>query len=163
MKKTLFTLAAFLTLNASIGFAAPINDLSQGQTALGIGTDTFYIEHKLSNDFTLGYQNVDYNHVGTMNDIYGQFSLNDNLRGIVGSRSFSSDTKPYIGLAVNSGLSPDTDGYASIIAGDHFKELQLGANIKLSYKTDLNLNYHSFMPDGGNSKTGVGVGATIKL
>ncbi len=163
MKKPILTLAAFMALNAATVFAAPLNDLSQGQTAIGLGTDTFYLEHKLSNNFTLGYQNVDYDHVGDMDDIYGQFNLTDNLRGIIGSRSFHSDSKAYIGMGVNSALSPDADGYASFIAGDHFKEFQVGTNIKLSYKTDLNLNYYSFKPDGSSSKTGVGVGATIKL
>ncbi|MEG6584235.1 hypothetical protein [Dendrosporobacter sp. 1207_IL3150] len=163
MKKTVITLAAFLAMNMGTGFAAPINDLSQGQTALGIGTDTFYIEHKLSDKFTLGFQNNDYDNIGDMEDIYGQFGLNSNLRGIIGSRNFSYDSEAYLGLAVNNAIAPQADGYASIIAGSSFKEFEIGTNVKLSHNTDLNLNYHNFMPDEGRDRNGVGVGATVKF
>lgn len=163
MKKTAIALAAFVTLNIGTGFAAPVNDLSQGQTAVGAGTDTFYLEHKLSDNFTIGYENMDRNNTGSMNDIYGQLNLNSNLRGIIGSRNFSSDSETYLGLAVNGALSPQADGYASLIGGSQFKELQIGTNYKLSHNTDLNINYHSFMPDEGRNKDGIGVGATLKF
>lgn len=163
MKKTVLALATFLTLNAGIGFAAPINDLSQGQTAIGIGNDNFYLEHKLTDNFTLGLQNVDRDNGGNLSDIYGQLQLTNNLRGIIGSRNFDPSSKLYLGMAVNGPLAPEADGYASLIAGNEFKELQVGTNFRLTHNLDLNLNYHSFMPDVGSNKTGVGVGATIKF
>lgn len=161
MKKTLLTITALLTLSAN-AFAAPVNDLSQGQTAVGAGSDVFYLEHKLTDSFTLGFQNVDRDGAD-MDDIYGQFRLNNNLRAIVGNRDFNYDSNIYAGLAVNGPLSPEAKGYASLIAGGDFKELQVGANFKLTHNVDLNLDYHSFMPDQGRNRNGVGVGATLKF
>lgn len=164
MKKLVLTLIALVSLSAGVGFAAPVNDLGQGQTALGIGSDTFYLEHKLADKFTIGFQNVDRGGSGNMNDIYGQLQFTDNLRGIVGSRDFDySGSKMYLGMAINGPLSPNWAGYASLIAGSEFKELQVGANVGLSHNVDLNLSYHSFMPDGGNNRNGVGIGATLKF
>lgn len=161
MKKTLLTVAALLTLSAN-AFAAPVNDLAQGQTAVGAGSDVFYLEHKLTDSFTLGFQNVDRDGAD-MDDIYGQFRLNGNLRGIVGSRDFGYDSEAYLGMAVNGPISPDANGYASLIAGSEFKELQVGANFKLTHNVDLNLDYHTFMPDEGRNRNGIGVGATLKF
>lgn len=163
MKKTIIALTAFLTLNMGTLFAAPINDLAAGQTAIGAGNDTFYVEHKLTDNFTIGYQNVDRDEYGKMDDIYGQYQFTNNLRGIVGSRNFDSATKTYVGIAVNSPLSSSTDGYASLISGSEFKEVEVGTNINLARNVDLNLNYHSFIPDQGHNNTGVGVGASFKF
>lgn len=162
MKKIVFALATFVTLNIGIGFAAPINDLAQDQTALGIGTDTFYAEHKFGDSFTLGFQNMNWG-IGTMNDIYGQIAISPNLRGIVGTRNFASESVLYLGMAVDGHIASNTDGYASLIGGDQFKEIQVGANFRLTQNVDLNLNYHSYMPDFANNQTGVGVGATFKF
>ena len=162
MRKTVLTLAAILALNVGVGFAAPINNLSQGETAVGAGTDAFYLEHKLSNSFTLGFQNVDRG--SDMNDIYGQFKLSNNLRGIIGNRDFDGGgSRMYLGMAVNGPVAPGWDGYASLIGGNEFKEVQVGANIGLASNVDLNLNYHSYMPDWGRNKNGVGIGATLKF
>ncbi|HMM19710.1 MAG TPA: hypothetical protein PKA10_03150 [Selenomonadales bacterium] len=162
MRKIVLTLITLLALNIGVGFAAPINDLSQGQTAIGAGTDTFYLEHKLTDSFTLGFQNVDRH--SDMNDIYGQFRLTSNLRGIVGTRDLDyGGSDAYLGLAVNAPIAPGWDGYASMVAGSDFKELQVGANIGLVGNVDLNLNYYSFMPDRGSDKDGIGIGATLKF
>ncbi len=162
MKKTIFALIAALTVNVGTGFAAPINNLTQDHTALGIGSDGFYLEHKIADNFTLGYQTVDY--ASDSKDLYGQINFSNNLRGIIGSRDFdSAGSKMYFGLAVNGPVSSEANGYASLISGNKFKELQVGASIKLSYNTDLNLSYHSFMPDFGHDKSGLGVGATFKF
>jgi len=161
MKKTMIAIAAMLAMNIGTGFAAPINELDKGQTAVGIGTDNFYLEHKLSNSFTLGLQNVDRD--GHMSDVYGQFNLSSNLRGIVGSRDLNSDSKLYVGAAVNGSIAPEWQGYASVVGSSQFAEVQVGANYKLTSNADLNLNYHSFMPDAGSDKNGVGVGVTLKF
>lgn len=160
MKKIVLTLAALLTLSAT-AMAAPINDLGRGQTALGVGTDTVYLEHKLTDSFTLGFENVD--RYSSMNDVYGQFQLSDNFRGIVGSRDLYGDSKLYVGAAVNAPLSHEWDGYASVIGGSNFNEVQVGANLRLASNIDLNVDYHSFSPDYGRSKSGVGVGATVRF
>lgn len=163
LKKIVLTLAALLTLHTGTGFTAPVNELEKGQTAAGIGSNTFYLEHKLADNFTLGLQNTNWDHRGTLDNIYGQLQLTNNLRGIIGSNNFDSDAKVYVGMAVNGSITPEWEGYTSIIAGNQFKELQVGANFKITYNADLNLNYHSFMPDAGNNQNGVGVGATLKF
>lgn len=169
MKKLAFALAGLLALNVSAGLAAPLNDLSAGQTAAGFtvhnsdpGSNTFYLEHRFDK-FTLGFQNIDWDHGGNMSDIYGQLHLTNNLRFIAGNRDFDSSSKFYLGLGVSGPLSNEWDGYASMVTGSEFKELQLGANYKLSHNVDFNLNYRSFMPDEGSNRNGLGLGATLKF
>jgi hypothetical protein len=163
MKKIVLTLVTLLSLSATVGFAAPINDLASGQTAVGVGNNTFYLEHKFGEGFTLGLQNADWDTSGSLNDLYGQFHFSSNLRGIVGSKNYDSGSKMYVGLAVNGPIAPEWDGYATLVAGNSFKQMQIGANYKVSSNVDFNLDYHSFMPDWGNNRTGVGVGATLKF
>lgn len=162
MKKTVLAMAALLTMNVSAGFAAPINNLSQGHSAVGIGSDGLYIEHKLTNNFTVGYENVDRDGLKA-DDIYGQFDLNNNLKGIIGSRNFDPGSKTYFGLAATAPVSPEMDGYASFVVSSDFKEMQLGGNYALANNLDLNLKYTSFMPDYGSNRNEVGVGATLKF
>lgn len=161
MKRTLLIVALLLTMTAGTCLAAPINDLGSGQTALGLGSNTFYLEHKLTDNFTLGLQNIDW--AGEPTDIYGQFDFSGNLRGIVGSRDYNGGSKLYLGLAVSGPMAPEWDGYASIIGGSEFKEVQVGANFHIAHNLDLNLAYHSFMPDFGPDHNGVGVGATFRF
>lgn len=164
MKKIVLTLVAALAISAGTCLAAPINDLGTGQTAVGIGSDAFYLEHKLTDNFTLGFQNVDRGDNGSsLDDIYGQFQLSNNFRAIVGSRHFDYNSRLYGGIAVNGPLSSDWDGYVSFVVGDQFKEMQVGANYRMAHNVDLNLNYHSFMPDFGRNTNGVGVGVTYKF
>ncbi len=153
MKKIALTVVSLLTLSVGTGFAAPINTLNQGQTAIGV-VDDAYLEHKLSNNFTLGLQK---------HDVYGQVNLNDNLRAIVGSRDYNSNSELYVGAAVNTSLAPSLEGYASLVGSSDFKELQVGANYSLTHNVDLNLNYRSFMPDSGNDNNRTAVGATLKF
>jgi hypothetical protein len=164
LKKIVLTLVAVLALSVGTGFAAPVNDLATGQTAVGVGSDALYLEHQFSDNFTLGFQNLDRGDNGSsLNDIYGQFRLSNNLRAIVGSRNFDSSSRLYGGIAVNGPLSSDWDGYASFVAGDQFQEWQVGANLRLASNVDLNLNYHSFIPDAGRDTNAVGVGVTLKF
>lgn len=163
MKKKVLAVAAVLMMSVGTGFASPINELDKGQTAVGVGTDSLYLEHKISNSFTLGFQTVDRDDYGHMNDIYGQFALSNHLRGILGSRDVNSDSKIYAGIAANGTIAPDWAGYASVVGNNQFTEVQVGTNYKLTNNTDLNLNYHSFMPDVGKDKNGVGVGLTLKF
>lgn len=163
MKKTVLAFAAFLALQAGAALAAPVNDLSRGQTAVGLSSDTFYLEHQISNSFTLGLQNVNWNNSGSMDDIYGQFKLDNNLRGIIGNRDLSAKSELYLGLAVNGPIAPEWKGHASFVAGSEFKEMQAGASYALTHNVDLNLNYHSFMPDSGKNRNGADFGATFKF
>lgn len=170
MKKTIFAIAAFLAVNTGTGLAAPVNTLDTHQTAVGIvihnsdpGSDTLYIEHKLSPNLTLGLQSTDWDHAGDMDDIYGQVHLTDNLRAIIGNRDFGSDSKFYLGISVNGPIAPKWEGYASVIASSSYKEMQIGANYQLTHNVDFNVNYRSFRPDEGRNANGLGIGATLKF
>jgi len=154
MKKIVITVVSLLTIGVSTGFAAPINNLNQGQTAIGIVDESLYLQHKISDNVTLGLQE---------NDIYGQVGFNNNLRAIIGSRDYNSNSKIYVGLAVNTPLAPSLDGYASLIGATDFKELQVGVNYNLTHNIDANLNYRSFMPDQGSNSNRTSLGATFKF
>ena len=154
MKKIALTVVGILAFGVGTGFAAPINNLNQGNTAIGVMHDSFYVEHKMSDNFTLGVQK---------SDIYGQLDLGNNLRAIVGSRDYNSSSQIYVGAAVNTPLASSLDGYASIVGASDFKELQVGANYNLTNNFDINLNYRSFMPDQGSNSNRTGLGATLKF
>lgn len=170
MKKITLALAGLLALNVGMAAAAPLHDLGTNQTVVGImmhdtdpGTDTFYIEHKISPKFTLGLQTVDWGRNGDMDDIYGQIHLTDSLRAIVGSRDFGASSKFFMGLGVNGPLSAQWDGFASLTAGSNHKKLHIGANYKISHNVDLTISYRSFMPDGASNVNGIGFGASYKF
>jgi len=153
MKKIILTMVSLLALTVGTAFATPINNLNQGQTAIGVQDHDLYIEHKLSNNFSLGFSE---------NDIYGQIGLGNNIRGIVGSRDYYG-SKIYVGLAVNTPLAPSLDGYASILGANDFKEAQVGVNYSMTHNFDINLNYRSFMPDQGSNSDRTSLGATFKF
>lgn len=154
MKKIILTLAAFFAFGVGTGFAAPINNLTNGQTAVGYLHDSFYIEHKLTDGLTLGLQK---------HDIYGQFNITHNIRAIVGSRDYNSDSSIYVGGAYNTSLAPNVDGYASLVGSSDFAEVQVGANINVAPNVDINVDYRVFMPDHGSNTNRIGVGATLKF
>lgn len=165
MKKTLLTLTVLTALSTATAFASPINSLSSGETAVGVGTKESYIEHKVSDNVTLGYQYADRDYDGKQNDIYGQIDLIPNVKALVGYRS----NLPYDNNNVYGGLSVSTpkvmglEGYASYITGSDFNETQVGVNMNLVANVDLNVNYHNFDGDHAGRENGVGVGATIKF
>jgi hypothetical protein len=164
MKKSLLTLGAFLILSTGTSLAAPLNNLDNEQTAVGISGDTIYIEHKFDDRFTLGYQSIDRDNYGDMKDIYGQYQFSDNLRGIIGNRDFDyTNSSMYLGLGLRGPLAPKLDGFASIVAGDEFNELQVGTGYQLAANVDLNVTYTNFMPDQGKDKDELAVGATFKF
>ncbi|TWH45016.1 hypothetical protein [Sporomusa sp. KB1] len=165
MKKSLLILGSFLVLSAGTSFAAaPLNNLANEQTAVGATGDTVYIEHKFGDRFTLGYQASDRDYYGDMKDVYGQYQFSQNVRGIVGNRNFDyHDSEMYLGLGLQGALAPKIDGSAAFIAGDEFKEVQIGTAFQLASNVDLNVTYTNFMPDEGRDKDQVEVGATFKF
>lgn len=164
MKKSLLMLGALVVLSTSTSFAAPLNNLADEQTAVGLSGDAFYVEHKFGDRFTLGYQSIDRDYYGDMKDIYGQYQFSNTLRGIIGNRDFDyTDSALYLGLGLQAPLAPQLDGFASFIAGDDFNELQLGAGYRLAANVDLNVTYTNFMPDRGRDKDELAVGATFKF
>jgi len=154
MKKIALTVVGILAFGVSTGFASPINNLDKGQTAIGVVDDSFYAEHKLTDNITLGFQK---------DDIYGQVNVGNNVRAIVGSRDYNSNSEVYVGAAVTAPLAPSLDGYASLVGASNFKELQVGANYNLTHNFDINLNYRSLMPDYGSNSNRTSLGATLKF
>jgi hypothetical protein len=154
MNKILLVLAAMLLLGVGTAFAAPLNNLTDGQTAIGWVGDKGYIENKVTNNVTVGLEN---------NEIYGQYGFTKNLRLIVGGQNYNSNSSCYAGLGVIATVAPKLDAYASLVGGDGFSELQVGANLNVLPNLDLNVNYRSTMPEIGSNIYRVGVGATFKF
>ena len=155
MKKIVLTVVSILALGAGTAFAGtPINDLNQGQTAIGVQDHDLYIQHKLSNNFSLGLSE---------NDINGQIGLGNNIKGIIGSRDTGNSSEIYAGAAVTAPLAPSLNGYASLVGSSDFTEAQVGANYNLTSNLDLNVNYRSFMPEFGGDSNRTSVGAAFKF
>lgn len=158
-----------IVLPMNLVCAAPINSLEQGQSALGIlvegGTDSYYAETQVSQAVTLGCQYTKWSDDTDMTDFYAQLQADANselpVRVLVGSKSYESENRGYIGLAVSVPLSEEVTGYASAAVGSGFQEIQAGANYDLSETAALNLNYHAFHCSG--TKSGVGVGVTCRF
>ena len=56
MKKSALLTAALLLVSSSYAMAAPINQMANHETAIGVGTKESYIEHKVTNKATAGFQ-----------------------------------------------------------------------------------------------------------
>jgi hypothetical protein len=163
MKKVLLGVGLLLTVSVGTGFAAPINDLDRGQTAVGAMTDTIYVEHEIVKDLTIGYQNIDRKHGSSMDDFYAQYKLPfSSVRAILGHRDLGSGST-YIGLAVSDKLIPRVTGYASVVGSDDFTEYQVGARYELTREVDLNVNYRNFRPDHYRNESRLEVGASYKF
>ena len=59
MKKSALLTAALLLVSSSYAMAAPINQMANHETAVGVGTKESYIEHKVTNKATVGFQYAD--------------------------------------------------------------------------------------------------------
>lgn len=168
MKKVLFALAILFAFQVNMTFAAPINDLKVGESAGGIMThgghqNTFYLETQLTDTLTVGFQTDDSSDSGNMTDFYGQFHSgeNDNLRVILGNRTYDSKSNCYLGMALTNQMSDEWYGYTSLIGGSGFQEFQLGANYDLTDTASINFNYRA--SSYKDSKNGVGIGLTCKF
>jgi hypothetical protein len=159
MKKIVLLVVGLLTFSVGVGFAAPINDLTAGQSAAGVmlnhDQNSFYVENKVTDTLTAGYEKVNLNDVG-MDDFYTQFDMNKGAKLLLGFRDLPSDSDAYAGLALSSVLSPECTAYGTFKAGKDFTEAQLGANYKLSDQYALNLNYRAFNNHGFSYVTTVG-------
>jgi hypothetical protein len=154
MKKALLASAVMIALSIGTAFAAPVNNLNDGQTAVGVQDKSVYVEHKFGDTLTLGVQK---------DDVYGQFNVNNNLRVLAGSKDYNSESEFYAGVGVTAPLAANLDGYATLVAGNGFKEMQLGANVNVASNFDLNLNYRSFMPNQGSNSDRTSIGASFKF
>jgi hypothetical protein len=179
MNKKILTLMVGTMLATSVGYAAPLTDLAQGETNIGynhynldqngdrVKDDSFYLEHALSNKFIAGIEKNGYaSEYGDFHttDIYVHYKLDPNIRLIVGDRSYSGESdKFFYGIGVNTNLAPRLDGYASVTTNDIATGWQAGLNYKMDGQTSLNLGYKSDKRDNYATKDGVGFGISHKF
>lgn len=82
-----------------------------------------------------------------------------NFRTIMGIRfdeEVGKNARIYVGTALTNTTYDDVDEYASVILGDGFSELQVGANFPLSDRNYLNLNYRHASGMGDKKRFGIG-------
>lgn len=166
MKKIIYIFSMLFALSISTAMAAPVNTLSNNETAVGLGTTDSYIEHKFTPKLTIGYQYLDRDEYDHQNDLYAQYDLfGSNLKAVAGFRNNLPGDKSnaYGGLAVVSPSLLGSQLYASYVTGSDFGETQVGLNMNIIANIDFNINYHNFDPDNGHDKHGFGVGATVKF
>jgi hypothetical protein len=173
MKRKIFTLIAGTMLVASIGQAAPLADLQQGETNIGydhynlnsnLNSDGFYLEGALSDRFILGVDRNNYNDAFySATDIYGQYKIDPNIRLIAGNRSYDNTNEFFYGVGATVNLAPRLDGYASVTTGDIATEWQAGVNYKIDNQTGLQVGYKSYKEDPLSTKDGLGFGINHKF
>ena len=161
-------LAAAIALSvSSAAMAAPLNHIGTHDTAVGVGTKEAYIEHKATDEITVGVARNDRDEYGNPKDAYLQYNVFDqNIRLLGGYRwdmDQARENNAYGGLALSTPTVPvlGLNVYASYIAGKNFNESQVGLNKSLIANLDLNVNYHNFKPDHGSRENGIGVGLTM--
>lgn len=179
MKKKILTIMVGTMLAASIGSAAPLTNVSDGQTNLGynhynldqngasVKGDSFYLEHGFSDKVIAGVEKNGYAYpVGDAHttDLYVHYKLDPNFRLIVGDRNYSGDSdKMFVGLGANVNLAAKLDGYAAVTTNDVETEWQIGANYKLDNQSSLHLGYKSSKHDNSSTRDGIGFGINYNL
>lgn len=167
MKKYAFLAAAIALSISSAATAAPINHLDAHDTAVGIGIKEAYVEHKATEEITVGIARNDRDEYGNPKDLYMQYNvLGQNVRLLGGYRwdmRQKDENNVYVGLGLSTPTVLGFNAYASYIAGKDFNESQVGLNKSLIANLDLNVNYHNFKPDHGSRESGVGVGLTMRF
>ena len=168
MKKYAFLAAALGLSLTSAAMAAPINHIGTHHTAVGVGTKEAFIEHKATDELTIGVSRNDRDEYGNPKDAYLQYNvLDQNIRLIGGYRWNMKQSGDKNNAFAGIGLSTPTvlgfNAYASYVAGKDFNEAQVGLNKSLIANLDLNVNYHNFKPDHGSRENGVGVGVTMRF
>ena len=179
MNKKILALLAGTMLATSVGYAAPVTELPEGQTNIGYDhynlnhgfkDDNFYLEHALSPKYTLGLEQNDYSVNGfdaRHTDITVNYNLEKNVHLMVGDRSYSGDvdhsSKFLYGIGGTVNLAPKLDGYASVAATNQSTDWQTGLSYSLDGQTALHLGYKSYKEDGSSTVDGIGFGINHKF
>lgn len=167
MKKLAILAAAALTLTAGTAMAAPIHQMANHETNLGVGTKESYIEHKVTGKATLGYEYADRDQYGSdQQDAYLQYDIIGSEAKLIGGYRWNlpgNKDNAFGGVALSTPKILGFDVYTSYIAGKDFNEVQAGLNKNILFNVDLNVNYHNFKPKHGSRENGVGVGLAIKF
>ncbi len=164
-------LAAGCLLTAGTAAAAPVNQMTGSETAIGASNKGAYIEHKITSKATLGYEYMRREDSGNQDQAYLQYDLiGSEFKAIAGYRwnmphedKAGTHGNVFAGAAVSTPKVFGFDAYASYVAGKEFNESQFGINKNLALNIDLNLNYHNYKHDHGTHQDGVGVGLTVKF
>ena len=193
MKKRIVSTALILTFISSVGFAAPVLDLKEGETAIGLtytkpsttlsGYGESYdldkpsnvgafIEYRGANNFNIGLERQSYSYdIDDINytDVYGRYQVGKNMHLIAGLRQFdsdgySSDTYFLYGLGYSTKLDDNLSGYASYTKADISTTYDIGVNYTLSSKAVWNLGYRSIkLKDDGISVEAKGLSTGIAI
>lgn len=166
MKKIAAVLMGALVLSAPSAFAQPVNQMAANETAIGVGTKDSYMEHKITNKATVGFQHADRDAYGNQKDAYLQYDvIGSQVKLVGGYRWGMAGDKDNVfgGVALSTPKVMGFEAYASYIAGKEFNETEVGLNHNLMLNIDLNVNYHNFKPDQGKRENGVGAGITVKF
>ena len=168
MKKTLLIAAAIMAMSASSVMAAPINQMTGNETAIGAGSKEQYIEHKVTPKATLGYQHMDRDEFGKdQQDVYLQYDVVGSQVKLIGGYRWKlpgDKDNAFGGVAVSTPRVFGFDAYASYVAGKDCNETQVGINKNILFNVDLNVNYHNTKLDGiSHREHGVGAGLTVKF
>lgn len=211
MKKSLLVFAISLAMS-SVVMAAPITNLQDGQSAIGVNYwnpvisvnnshpyqfSEVYAETALSESIIVGIDyatanlsntSIDYGYYNASNDldvldINLKYKVNKNIQLIAGNRNSSdsvtvsdnwgnsvsednASTNQFFygaGATVDIGTGRNPSNiYASVLKSDIFTDKQVGINLNLTRKTDLNINYRQYNQDNYTLK-GVGVGINYKF
>jgi hypothetical protein len=176
MKKKILALVLGTMLTASVGYAAPLTDLKQGETNIGymhynmsdsVDSDSFHLETGVSDKFILGVERSGFADNGFnwhATDIYAHYKIDPNLRLIVGNRDYSDGpNKFFYGIGATTNLAPKLDGYASVTRSSIATEWQTGLAYKLDQQTSLHLGYKSYKEDNFSTLDGLGFCVTHKF
>lgn len=167
MKKTAFALAAVMLAGASFASAAPIHQLANHETSIGVGTKDSYIEHKVTGKATIGAAYADRDEYGDQKDAYLQYDVVGSEVKLIGGYRWDmggEKNNAFGGVALSTPKVFGFDAYASYIAGKDFNETQVGINKDILLNVGLNVNYHNFKPrHGGHHENAVGVGLNVRF
>ncbi len=167
LKKILFTSMAIMALGASTAMAAPINQMANNETAIGVGTKETYVEHKFAHKATVGFQYMDRDEYGDHKAAYMQYDVVGSEVKLIGGYRWdmgsNEKSNAYGGVALSTPKVLGFDLYSSYVAGRDFNEVQVGLNKDIIANVGLNVNYHNFKPKHGDRENAVGVGLTVKF
>lgn len=143
--------------------AMQVNNLEEGESAAGLSfgdkTKSYYIESKIGEDFTVGFQGADWKNGYDVTNLYGQFNVrgSENMRGILGTKHLDSSSRAYLGVIAQKELSPEWVSYTFGAIGRGFQELQVGVNYQINDRNYLNVSYLFLNHKGGRNDLDIGV------
>lgn len=143
--------------------AMQVNNLEEGESAAGLSfgdkTKSYYMESKIGEDFTVGFQGSDWKNGYDVTNLYGQFNVkgSETMRGILGTKRLDSSSRTYLGVIAQKDLSPEWVSYTLGAIGRGFQEVQVGVNYQINDHNYLNVSYLFLNHKGGRNDLDIGV------